>query len=106
VYEVSRLVEKPPVDEAPSNLSIVGRYVFPPEIFEWIERTGTGAGGEYQITDAMQAALSAMPCHAVVFEGTRYDCGNRLGFLQASIAVARRDPDLAGPLADWLEQTK
>ncbi|NKB87317.1 MAG: UTP--glucose-1-phosphate uridylyltransferase [Acidobacteria bacterium] len=102
VYEVSRLVEKPPVDEAPSNLSIVGRYVFPASIFEWIERTGTGAGGEYQITDAMQAALRAMPCHAVVFEGTRYDCGSRLGFLQASVAVARRDPEMAGPLAEWL----
>jgi len=102
VHRVNRLVEKPPVDRAPSNLAIVGRYVFAPDIFEWIERTGAGVGGEIQITDAMQAALETMPCHAVVFEGKRYDCGSRFGFVQATIAVARRDPDLAGPLAEFL----
>ncbi len=102
VYRVSRLVEKPPVDQAPSTLAIVGRYVFAPAIFESIERTGAGAGGEIQITDAIQAALATMPCHAVAFEGDRYDCGSRLGFVQATIAVALRDPDLAAPLAEFL----
>lgn len=102
VYRVNRLVEKPPIGQAPSNLAIVGRYVFAPAIFASIERTPAGAGGEIQITDAMQVALETMPCHAVVFEGTRYDCGSRLGFVQATIAVARRDPDLAAPLAEFL----
>jgi len=102
VYRVNRLVEKPPVDQAPSTLAIVGRYVFAPAIFESIERTGAGVGGEIQITDAMQVALATMPCHAVVFEGTRYDCGSRLGFVQATIAVAWQDADLAEPLAEFL----
>lgn len=102
VYRVNRLVEKPPVDQAPSNLAIVGRYVFAPAIFESIERTVAGVGGEIQITDAMQAAIATMPCHAVAFEGMRYDCGSRLGFVQATIAVALRDPDLAQPLAEFL----
>jgi len=102
VYRVERLVEKPALGEAPTNLGIVGRYVFAPEIFSSIERTGAGVGGEVQITDAMQAALQTMPCHAVVFEGERYDCGSRLGFVQATIAVARRHPDLAAPLAEFL----
>lgn len=102
VYRVNRLVEKPPIDQAPSNLAIVGRYVFAPAIFAAIERTAAGAGGEIQITDAMQGALETMPCHAVVFEGNRYDCGSRLGFVQATIAVARLDPDLAAPLAEFL----
>ena len=104
VYRVNRMVEKPPVGQAPSTLAIVGRYVFAPAIFESIERTGAGAGGEIQITDAMQAALATMPCHAVVFEGARYDCGSRLGFVQATIAVARRDPDLARSLAEFLAE--
>jgi len=102
VYRVNRLVEKPPVGQAPSTLAIVGRYVFAPAIFESIERTGAGVGGEIQITDAMQAALATMPCHAVVFEGARYDCGSRQGFVKATIAVARQDADLAGPLAEFL----
>ncbi len=102
IYRVNRLVEKPPVDQAPSTLGIVGRYVFAPAIFDSIERTGAGAGGEIQITDAIQAALPTMPCHAVAFAGERYDCGSRLGFVQATIAVARRDPGLAGPLAEFL----
>jgi UTP--glucose-1-phosphate uridylyltransferase len=102
VYRVDRLVEKPPLDQAPSRLAIVGRYVFAPAIFASIERTEAGVGGEIQITDAMQAALATMPCHAVVFEGARYDCGSRLGFVEATIAVARRDPRLAGRLAEFL----
>ncbi len=102
VHRVDRLVEKPPLDEAPSALAIVGRYVFAPEIFDWIDRTPAGVGGEIQITDAMQAALGSMPCHAVIFEGERYDCGSRLGFVEATIAVARRDPSLAARLAEFL----
>jgi UTP--glucose-1-phosphate uridylyltransferase len=102
VHRVQRLVEKPPRDVAPSNLAIVGRYVFAPAIFDVLEQTGAGAGGEIQITDAMQTALATMPCHAVAFEGTRFDCGSRLGFVEATIAVARRDATLAGRLAEWL----
>lgn len=102
VHEVHRLVEKPDPDEAPSNLAIVGRYVFDAGIFDAIEATAPGVGGEIQITDAMELAMKSMPCHAVEFDGQRYDCGSRLGFVKATIAVARRDPDLAGPLAKFL----
>jgi UTP--glucose-1-phosphate uridylyltransferase len=105
VYRVERLVEKPSVAEAPSNLAIVGRYVFAPEIFAAIERTEPGVGGEIQITDAMEAALHSMPCHAVVFEGTRYDCGSQLGFVEATVAVARQDPALAEQLAVFLAES-
>ena len=104
VFRVERLVEKPPVGEAPSNLAIVGRYVFVPEIFAAIEATKPGVGGEIQITDAIALALRDTPCHAVEFEGRRYDCGSKLGFVQATIAVARRDPEIAGPLAEFLAE--
>ena len=94
IYRVDGLVEKPSPQEAPSDLAIVGRYVLPGEIFPILERTGAGAGGEIQITDAMQAALGAYPCHAVRFEGRRFDCGSRVGYLEATLAVAADDPEL------------
>ena len=94
VYRVRDMIEKPPIGEAPTDLAIVGRYVMPGEIFAILEDTRAGVGGEIQITDAMRTALTDLPCHAVVFEGQRFDCGNKLGFLQATIEVARRHPDL------------
>ena len=105
LMKVSDLVEKPTAAEAPSDLAIVGRYIFPPEIFALIESTTPGAGGEIQITDAMRAALETIPCHAVVFEGRRYDCGSKLGYLQATVDVAREHPQLGRPFRAWLAET-
>jgi UTP--glucose-1-phosphate uridylyltransferase len=102
LVRVTDLVEKPSSEEAPSDLAIVGRYILPPEIFELIEGTSPGAGGEIQITDAMRAALERMPCHAVVFQGTRYDCGSKLGYLQATVDVALAHPRLGRPFRAWL----
>lgn len=102
LYRVDDMVEKPAVDEAPSNLAIVGRYVLPGEIFGILESTDPGVGGEIQLTDAMHAALRQHPCHAVVFEGDRYDCGNKLGFAQATVAVALRHPELGEGFRDYL----
>lgn len=104
VFRVDDLVEKPPVEEAPSDLIVVGRYVFSPAIFEALRETGAGAGGEIQITDAIRTALAAEPCHAVEFEGVRYDCGSRRGYLRATLAVAERDPELAEVLEAWLRE--
>ena len=102
VVRVHDMVEKPPVQEAPSELAIVGRYLLPVEIFAEIERTRPGAGGEIQLTDAMRALMQRLPCHAVVLEGTRYDCGSVLGFLQATMATALARPELGEPLRAWL----
>lgn len=95
VYRVADMVEKPPLDEAPTDLAIVGRYVLPGQIFSILAHTNAGIGGEIQITDAMRTAIGSLPCHAVIFEGERHDCGSKLGFLQATMALSRRHPELA-----------
>ena len=95
-YRLRGLVEKPAPDEAPSNLGIVGRYVFTPRIFDAIARTPPGKGGEVQITDAMARLLEDEPLFAYRFEGRRYDTGRPLGLLQASVELALQRPDI-GP---------
>lgn len=91
LYRVNDMVEKPSRAEAPSDLAIVGRYILEPGIFEILEDTEAGAGGEIQLTDAILAAIEEMPCHALVFEGDRYDCGSKHGFLEATVALALED---------------
>jgi len=103
VYRVSELVEKPKLGEEPSDLAIVGRYILDPRVFEILASTSPGVGGEIQLTDALCRSLLDIPCHAVVFEGDRYDCGSKLGYLEATLAVAMRDPELGPRLMDWLE---
>ena len=92
-HQVRRLVEKPPLDEAPSNLTIVGRYLLPPEIFDCLERTPPGARGEIQLTDGISLLLESRDIYAYEFQGVRYDGGNPLGLLRASLefALARED---------------
>lgn len=104
VFKVEDLVEKPDPQEAPSNLGIVGRYILEARLFAILEETSPGVGGEIQLTDAIRRALQEMPCHAVVFEGRRYDCGNKLGALQAAVAVGLRHPELAPPFRRFLEE--
>jgi UTP--glucose-1-phosphate uridylyltransferase len=94
---VRMVVEKPRPADAPTNLAIVGRYVLPARILDLLESTRPGAGGEIQLTDAIQALLAEQPVLAYRFEGTRYDCGNKLGMVRATLAMALQDPDLAEP---------
>jgi UTP--glucose-1-phosphate uridylyltransferase len=93
--EITGLVEKPRPDEAPSTLALIGRYVLQPEVFDHLDRRETGAGGEIQLTDAMAKLVGSQPFHALRYTGRRYDCGSRLGFLEANVAVALHRPDTA-----------
>jgi UTP--glucose-1-phosphate uridylyltransferase len=86
--EVKGLVEKPPHGTAPSNLSVIGRYILQPEVMRVLENQGTGAGGEIQLTDAMAQMIGSQPFHGVTFQGQRYDCGDKAGYVQANLAVA------------------
>jgi UTP--glucose-1-phosphate uridylyltransferase len=106
VFKIIDMVEKPPFDEAPSDLAIIGRYILTPDIFAEIERTPRGAGGEYQITDAMRSLLKKRPFYAVRFEGTRHDAGDKLGFLIATVEFALKRPDLAPQFKEYLRSLK
>ena len=92
--EIKGLVEKPAPEKAPSTLSIIGRYVLQPEVFDHLDRQERGAGGEIQLTDAMARTIGAMPFHGLRFEGVRYDCGDKIGFLQANVAFALARDDM------------
>lgn len=103
LYQVRRFVEKPPLGQAPSNLAIMGRYVLSPEIFEFLGKHEVGAGGEIQLTDAIQRLNEAQGVHAYDFEGMRYDVGEKLGFILTTIDFALRDEELRYRLMDGLE---
>jgi len=92
--EVRGLVEKPPVDKAPSNKIISGRYILQPEVMRTLETQGKGAGGEIQLTDAMAQMIGTQPFHAVTFDGRRFDCGNKVGFVEATLALALEREDM------------
>jgi UTP--glucose-1-phosphate uridylyltransferase len=94
--EVCGLVEKPTVADAPSNLIISGRYILQPEVMHVLAAQEKGAGGEIQLTDAMAQMIGTQPFHAVTFDGARYDCGSKIGYLEANLAVALSRPDMAG----------
>jgi len=93
--EVEGLVEKPRREDAPSNLIISGRYILQPEVMRTLETQGSGAGGEIQLTDAMARMIGLQPFHAVTFAGKRYDCGSKVGFVEATLALALSRPDMA-----------
>ena len=92
--EVKGLVEKPKRGEAPSNLIVSGRYILQPEVMRVLEHQGKGAGGEIQLTDAMAQMIGQQPFHAVTFAGKRYDCGSKLGFVEATLAIALERADM------------
>ena len=102
VFEVADMAEKPGPEKAFSDLGILGRYVFTPEIFEAIRNTPVDARGEIQITDAIRVLLDSQPVYGVLFEGRRYDCGNKLGYLEGTIALALKHPELGGPVRDFI----
>lgn len=106
LYEVLDMVEKPPLEEAPSNLAIIGRYILTPAIFDVLERTQTGKGGELQLTDGLRSLLKKEKVYAYVYEGKRHDAGDKLGFLKATIEFALKRDDLGGPLREYLRALK
>ena len=92
--EVRGLVEKPPLEQAPSNKIVSGRYILQPEVMRTLERQEKGAGGEIQLTDAMARMIGRQPFHAVTFAGRRFDCGSKTGFVEATLALALERPDI------------
>ncbi len=99
---VEGIVEKPPPETAPSTLAVIGRYVLTPRIFHHLARVKPGAGGEIQLTDAIAALLGEERVLAYRFRGTRYDCGSKLGYLQATVALGRKHPEVGRAFGDWL----
>ncbi|MCI2252824.1 UTP--glucose-1-phosphate uridylyltransferase GalU [Domibacillus sp. PGB-M46] len=103
VYELADLVEKPSVDEAPSMIAVMGRYVLNPSIFPVLESLERGTGGEIQLTDALRKQCAASPIHAVLLEGQRYDIGDKFGYLRAGIEMALSRPEMRGQVLAYLD---
>jgi UTP--glucose-1-phosphate uridylyltransferase len=106
LYDITNLVEKPKLQDAPSKLAVIGRYVLTPTVFETLERTPLGAGGELQLTDGLRMLLQREKLYGYVFAGKRYDTGDKLGFLKATVEFALKRPDLGGSLREWLKELK
>ena len=104
VYKVKDLVEKPPVDEAPSDIAILGRYILTADVFGFLESQEKGAGGEIQLTDALKRMAREEAVYAYDFKGHRYDCGSKMGFLQASIEFGLRRPELREGLEAYIKK--
>ena len=104
LVEVSGLVEKPKPEVAPSNLSIIGRYVLMPQVLDYLSRMERGAGNEVQLTDAMAKLIGQVPFHGLRYEGRRFDCGDKVGFLEAQLAFALKRPDLAPAVRAFLRR--
>jgi UTP--glucose-1-phosphate uridylyltransferase len=102
LFKVSRLVEKPEPADAPSDLAIIGRYVLTPKIFEKLEQTPRGAGGEIQLTDAIEALMQEQDVYAYAFDGVRYDAGTTMGWLEASVELALQRQDIGGQFRQYL----
>jgi len=101
---IRQIVEKPTPDKAPSNLAVVGRYLLDPAIFDKLQTTGRGAGGEIQLTDAIADLLPEQPVHAYAFSGKRYDCGSKLGYLKATVAYGLQHPDVGDSFREHLKK--
>lgn len=104
VVEIKGLVEKPKPEDAPSTLSIIGRYILQPEIFEYLSQFNKGAGNEIQLTDAIANQIGKQPVNGFRFDGVRYDCGSRLGFIQANIAFGMRDAEIGTSVQDFIKK--
>ena len=103
LYRIRNMVEKPKAQDAPSNLAIIGRYVLTPEIFDSIDTIGPGSGGEIQLTDALKHLLRNRPIYGLRFEGARYDAGDKLGFLKATVEFALKRKDLGSQFREYLK---
>ncbi len=102
LYRMTDIVEKPKPENAPSNLAVIGRYVLTPKIFEKLEQTPRGAGGEIQLTDAIEALMQEQDVYGYAFEGVRYDAGTSMGWLKASVELALERPDIGGEFREYL----
>jgi len=103
LIEVAGLIEKPDPEDASSTLGVVGRYIIEPGVFSQLDRQERGASNEVQLTDALAHQIGKVPFHGLRFSGERFDCGSKIGFLQANIAFAMTRDDLAAPLAKWVK---
>ena len=103
ILEVNSIVEKPQPEEAPSNLGVVGRYVFSPKIFDCLEKVKPGKGGEIQLTDGISDLMAHEKVYAYRFYGKRFDCGSKLGFMQANVELALKHPELKDEFAQYLK---
>jgi UTP--glucose-1-phosphate uridylyltransferase len=101
--QVTRIVEKPAPEDAPSNSAVVGRYLLAPEVFDKLETTGRGAGGEIQLTDAIADLLGESPVYAYSFSGERFDCGSKLGYLKATVSYGLNHPDTGDAFREHLK---
>lgn len=106
ISKIAQIIEKPAPQDAPSDLGVVGRYILNPAILEHLETTQTGSGGEIQLTDAIASLLQQEAVYAWQFAGTRYDCGSKMGYLQATIAYAVKHPEVGAEFTDYLRQRK
>lgn len=106
LFRLEDMVEKPKPEKAPSNLAIIGRYILTPAVFSELSATRAGAGGEIQLTDALRRLLEREPVYGFVFEGKRYDAGSKLGFLQATVELALKSPDLGAEFRRYLKSLK
>jgi UTP--glucose-1-phosphate uridylyltransferase len=106
IVEIEDMVEKPKPEDAPSNLAIIGRYLLPPELFGILERTASDVGGEIQLTSALKTLLKQRPIDGYLFEGKRYDAGDKLGFLQATVEFALKREDLGAQFKKYLKSLK
>ncbi|MCI8496147.1 MAG: UTP--glucose-1-phosphate uridylyltransferase GalU [Lachnospiraceae bacterium] len=104
IYKVNDMVEKPPVEEAPSNIAVLGRYIITPEIFHFLETQDAGKGGEIQLTDALKRLAKEQAMYAYDFKGSRYDVGSKTGFIQANIEFALRSDELREDMKDYLQR--
>jgi UTP--glucose-1-phosphate uridylyltransferase len=102
LYEIRNMVEKPRLEDAPSNLAIIGRYILTPAVFDTLSQIQAGAGGELQLTDGMKLLLQREKMYAFVYEGKRHDTGDKLGFLKATVEFALKRPDLGEPFREYL----
>ena len=103
---MSHIVEKPEPKDAPSDQGVVGRYIFTSSIFKHIDGLKPGAGGEYQLTDAIQSLLVEESVYAYAYDGVRYDCGSKIGFLKATVEFALRHPETGAEFANYLSNLK
>ncbi len=99
------MVEKPKPSSAPSDMAIIGRYILTPDIFNIIEKTPPGKGGEIQLTDALKAMLKRKPVYGYLFNGRRYDAGDKIGYLKATVELAMKDPNLKDEFKEYLLNT-
>ena len=103
LYKINSIVEKPQPIDAPSTLGVIGRYVFNPKIFDCLEKIKPGKGGEIQLTDAIQMLLGQQAIFAYLFEGKRYDCGDKLGFIKANIEFSKKHPEIGKEFTEFLK---